>query len=258
MNLQMALKAQGQGLDMVWVGCRLVTPEQRREFALFTIRQQQPYLVDSFRRAGLDTQAGIVEALDWGNVLLAERVLDAASSAAAHAAKDAAMAAARAAWLATWLPEMDAARATARNPAELADIDAFQREALAADNVAWEAAWGVLRCGSGVSNAAMGAARDAAKAASGALATDPFVAAELASAPARLARHTTEGISLALRLAADLEGSDDAKAANLAASIADVAATMALAATYSDQSVVNAFLTTREEQIRWIWEAVSS
>jgi len=94
-------KAEKAGLDSGWSLWHLLADHNlTKDFIVFTLRQRQPHVVSLLTKAGLSGQAASVGSLDWTDLDLAGRVLDAAGDAAwaaGDAAGDAAWAAARAA-----------------------------------------------------------------------------------------------------------------------------------------------------------------
>ena len=76
-------KAEKAGLDSGWSLWHLLADHNlTKDFIVFTLRQRQPHVVSLLTKAGLSGQAASVGSLDWTDLDLAGRVLDAARDAA--------------------------------------------------------------------------------------------------------------------------------------------------------------------------------
>lgn len=122
-----AFALQDAGVDVLWGLLRLMTKQERVEFALFTLRQRQPHLASLLRQADCEAHALAIEALrfdtpeDAGEAV---PVLDAARGAAGAAVWVAVGDAARCAvWVAAGAAARDAAGVAARNAAGREQID---------------------------------------------------------------------------------------------------------------------------------------
>jgi len=135
-----ALRASG--VDVLWLALRLLKPQGRRDFILFTLRQRQPHTVSLFRKAGDDATADAIAALrfdTWRDAKAATPVLEAARASAWTSASASASASA---WTSAWASAWDSARGSAKGSAR---DSAWTSARGSARDSAWASARGSAR-----------------------------------------------------------------------------------------------------------------
>ena len=126
LTAEAGLALRAAGVDVQWAALRLLTPQGRRDFVLFTLRQRQPHVVSLFRAAGDTATADAIAACKfetWQDARAATPILEAARARASARALDSA-----------W----DSAGAAARAAARAAAWDAARASAW---DSAWDSAW---------------------------------------------------------------------------------------------------------------------
>src|SRR3989304_465350 len=67
-TLEAALQAHAEGLDVLWVGTRLLPAEDMEPFCIYTLTLAQPHLVKIAAKLGLAKDAEAIKALDWSDM----------------------------------------------------------------------------------------------------------------------------------------------------------------------------------------------